>query len=112
MFIVIIIFVYKNLKLKKSQDKTTPKLQFDIEALNRPKTRQVYTEELDRRLEQLEDGAFDPDERVCKLNTAIQEVMKATILAETNTAKALDLREDPRDGKNQEAVKAETTGVK
>ena len=36
------------LKLKKSQDKTTPKLQFDIEALNRPETCQAYTKELDR----------------------------------------------------------------
>jgi len=51
------------------------------------------------------------DEKVSKLNTTIQETMKAIIPARKIQYKAW-ISDNTRDGKNQEAIKAKTTGIK
>jgi len=103
------------LLLKKSHEKSATTPQIDIEALNRPEIHQAHTEELDRRLEQIGVITLDMDERVAsKQNTIIHETMKAIILARKDSIRpGSQMRQsENRDGKNQEAIKAKTTGIK
>jgi len=98
-------------RLRGSQVKTAPRPQNNTEALNRPDIRQAFADELGRRLdEQLGDEIKDLDERVSKLNTAIQEAMKATIPAEKKQHK--DLGAYPRAGQDQETAKTKTTELR